>query len=169
MGQEPAEQRRPLARAIGQDPGHKAAVIVINDRLRHGPEKRERMDVAIDPGLGHRRRISPDIAAVTMRKIEYKEPGFLLDTADHHRRLTEISLCMAGRMSKRHEDFLATLFPLPDIVLDDRIATGETAFVAKPVKHTLGRMALFARYVSVFIQPMVDRRNESVQLRPPDW
>ncbi|MBB4120359.1 hypothetical protein GGR30_000254 [Martelella radicis] len=59
VGQEPAEQRRPLARAIRQDLRHKAAVVVIDDRLRHGPEKGERMDVAIDPGLGYRRRISP--------------------------------------------------------------------------------------------------------------
>lgn len=168
MGQEPAEQCCPLARAIRQDLRHKAAVIVIDDRLRHAPEEGERMDVAIDPGLGHRRRISPHIATVAMRKIEYEETGFLLNTADHHHRLTEISLRMAGRMRKRHEHFLTALFPLPDIVLDNRIAAGEPAFVAKPVKHTLGRMALFARYVSVFIQPVVDRRNERVQLRPPD-
>ncbi len=169
MGQEPAEQCCPLARAVRQDPGHKAAVIVINDRLRHGPEEGERMDVAINPGLGHRRRISPHVAAVAMRKVEHKEPGFLLDTADHHRRLTEIRLRMAGRMRKRHEHFLTALFPLPDIVLDNRIAAGEPALITKPVENTLGRMALFARHLSVFIQPVVDRRNERVQLRPPDW
>ncbi len=103
-----------------------------------------------------------------MRKVEHEEPGFLLDTADHDRRLTEISLRMAGRMRKRHEHFLTALFPLANIILDDRIAAREPAFVAKPVKHTPGRMALFARYLSVFIQPGVDRRNKRVQLRPPD-
>ncbi len=115
------------------------------------------MDVAIDPSLGYRRRISPHIATVAMRKIEYEEMGFLLDTSDHDRRLTEIGLRMAGRMRKRHEDFLTALFPLPDIALDNRIAAGEPALITKPVKHTLGCMALFARYVSVFVQPVVDR------------
>ena len=124
------------------------------------------MDVAIDPGLGHRRRISPHIAAVAMRKVEHEETGFLLDTADHDRRLAEIGLRMAGRMRQWHEHFLTALFPLANIILDNRIAAGEPALITEPVENTLGRMALFARYLSVFIQPVIDRRNERIQLRP---
>jgi hypothetical protein len=48
-------------------------VIVVDDRLRHGPEERERMDVAIDPYLQHGRRVGPYIAAVAMRQIQYEE------------------------------------------------------------------------------------------------
>ena len=43
MGQEAAEQRCPLTRAVGQDLRHKAAIIVIDDRLRDGPKERECM------------------------------------------------------------------------------------------------------------------------------
>src|SRR5690606_13369218 len=43
MGQKPAKQGRPLARAIRQDLRHKATVVVVDNRLRHGPEESERM------------------------------------------------------------------------------------------------------------------------------
>lgn len=49
MGQESAEQRRALACSIRYDLCHQAAIVVVDDRLRHGPEERKRMDVAIDP------------------------------------------------------------------------------------------------------------------------
>lgn len=35
-------------------------------------------------------------------------------------------------------------------------------------RHEHFLMALFARHLSVRIEPMLDRRNEHVQLRPPD-
>src|SRR5690606_35776051 len=81
VGQEAAEQRRSLARAVGQDLDHQATIIVVDDRLRHGPEEGERMDVAIDPRLSHRSGIGSHIAGVAMRQVEHKETGFLLDTA----------------------------------------------------------------------------------------
>ena len=168
MGQKAAEQRCPLACAVRQDLRHKAAVVVIDDRPRYGPEERERMDVAIDPGFGHRRRIGPHIAPVAMRQIEHKEARLLLHAANHDRRLTEVRLRMAGRMRQRHEHLLAALITLAHIILDDRVAAGEPAFVAQAVEHPLGRMALLARHLQVFIEPMVDRRNECIQLRTPD-
>ena len=58
VGQEAAEQRGALAGAVGQDLGHEAAIIVVDDRLRHGPEEGKGMDVAVHPGLRHRRRTS---------------------------------------------------------------------------------------------------------------
>ena len=168
VGQEATKQHCPFARAVGQDLGHQATVVVIDDRLRHASEERERMDVTIDPGLCHRRRISPDIAAVAMRKIQHEETRLLLDAADHHRRLTEVCLRVSGRMSQRHEHLLAALIPPAHIILDDRVAAGKTAFVAQPVEHPLGSMALLARHLEVLIQPMLDRRNERIQLRTPD-
>ena|GEM_PF-6374432 len=112
VGQEAAEQRRPLAGAIRQDLRDQATVVVIDDRLRPGPEEGECMDVAVDPGLGHRRRIGPHVAAVAMRQIEHEETGLLFHAANHHRRLTEVGLRMAGRMRQRHEHLLPTLIPL---------------------------------------------------------
>ncbi len=126
------------------------------------------MDVAVDPSLGHRRRISPHVAAVAMRQVEHEEMRLLLHAANHHHRLAEIGLRMARWMSQWHKHLLATLIPLTNIVLDDRVAAGEPAFVTKPVEHPLGRMALLARQLHVLIKPMLDRRNKRIQLRPPD-
>ena len=180
VGQEPAEQRRPLACAVGQDlchplPGRAclharegATVVVIDDQLRHGPEEGERVDVAIHPGLGHRRRIGPHIASITMRQIQNEEAGLLLDAADHHSRLAEVGLRVSGRMRQRHEHLLPTLIPLAHVILDDRVAAGEPAFVAQAVEHPLGGMALLARHLQILIKPMLDRRNECIQLRSPD-
>ena len=100
------------------------------------------MDVAVDPGLGHRRRIGPHVAAVAMRQIQHEETRLLLDAADHHRRLAKVGLRMAGRMRQRHEHLLPTLIPLAYVVLDDRVAAGETALITQAVEHTLGSMAL---------------------------
>ena len=124
--------------------------------------------MTVDPGLGYRRRIGPHIAAVAMRQIQHEEARFLLDATDHYRRLAEIGLCMAGRMRQGHEHLLTALIPLAHIVLDDRIAAGEPALVTQTVEHPLGRMALLAWHLQVFIEPMLDRRHKRVQLRPPD-
>lgn len=168
MGQEAAEQCCPLACPIGQDFCDKATIDVINYRLRHGPEERECVDVAVNPGLGHRRRISPHVAAVAMRQVEHEEMSLLLHAANDHHRLAEIGLPMARWMSQWHKHLLATLIPLAHIVLEDRIAAGEPAFVTKPVEHPLGRMALLARHLHVLIKPVIDRRNQRIQLGPPD-
>jgi len=168
VGQEAAEQRRPLAGAVGQDLGNKAAIVVIDDRLRHAPEEGECMDVTVHPGLGHRRRIGPNIAAITMRKIQHEEAGLLLYTTDHHHRLAEIGLRVARRMGKWHEHFLPALIPLAHVVLDDRVAAGEPALVAQAVKYPPGGMALLARHLQVLVEPMLDRRNKRIQLRAPD-
>ena len=126
------------------------------------------MDVTIDPGLGHRGRIGPHVAAVAVGKIEHEETCLLLDTADHNRRLAEIGLRMAGRMRQWHEDFLTALIPLTHIILDDRVAANEPVLLTQPVKHPLGRMALLARHLHILIQPMLGRRNKRIQLRTPD-
>jgi hypothetical protein len=126
------------------------------------------MDVAIDPGLSHRRRIGPNIAAVAVRQIQHEEVGLPLHAADHHHRLAEIGLPVAGRMRQRHEHLLATLIPFAHIIFDDPVAASEPALVSKAVEHPLGRMALLARHLHVLIKPMIDRRNERIQLGPLD-
>jgi hypothetical protein len=71
-------------------------------------------------------------------------------------------------MRQRHEHLLAALFPLAHIVLDDRVAASEPAFVAETVENPLGRMALLARHLQVVIKPMIDGRDKCIKLRPPD-
>ncbi len=57
---------------------------------------------------------------------------------------------------------------LTHVILDDRVAAGEPTFIAQAVEHTLGRMALLARHLHILVEPMLDRRNERIQLRSPD-
>jgi hypothetical protein len=168
VGQEAAEQCCALACPIGEDLRNKAAIVVVDNRLWHRSEERERMDVTIDPGLSYRRRIGPHIAAVAMRQIQYEEVRFPLHAADHHHRLAEIGLSVPRRMSQRHEHLLAALIPLTHVILDDRVAASEAALVPEPVEHTFGRMALLARHLHILIQPLIDYRDERIQLGSPD-
>lgn len=39
----------------------------------------------------------------------------------------------------------------------------------RPVEYLLGRMAQRARHLQIVLQPMLDGRNERIQLGPPDW
>ena len=70
-----------------------------------------------------------------MRQIKDEEVRLALHAADHDHRLAEIGLRMPWRMSERHEHLLATLLPLTHIVLDDRVAAGEPAFVSQTVER----------------------------------
>lgn len=79
------------------------------------------MDMAVHLGLDHRRWIGPDMTGIAMRQVHNEEMRFLLDTADPHHRLAEIGLRTARGMRKRHEYFLPTLLPLPNVILDDRV------------------------------------------------
>jgi hypothetical protein len=55
------------------------------------------------------------------------------------------------------------------MVLDDRVAAGETVLLAQPVIHALGGMALLAVGLTIPIQPRVDDLCEPVQLGTLDW
>lgn len=165
MGQESAEQRCTLARPIGQDLGHQAAIVVVDDRAGHRAEKGEGMDMPVNPGFGHRCRVSSDIAAVTVRQIEHEEVRLLLDTADLHQRFPEIGLGITCRVGQRHEHLPATLLTFPDVILDNRIAAGEPMLLAQAIEHPLGRMALLARNAAVPFEPSIDDRDKPVQLR----
>ena len=60
-----------------------------------------------------------------MRQIHDEEVGLLLDAANHHNCFAEIRLRVPRRVGERHEHLPAAQLPVPDIVLDDRIAAGE--------------------------------------------
>ncbi len=78
--------------------------------------------MAVDSGLGHRRRIGPHIAGVAVRKVEHEETGLLFDITNRHHRLAEVGLRMARRMRQRHEHFQVTLSPLAYVILDDGVS-----------------------------------------------
>lgn len=79
----------------------------------------------------------------------------------------QICLGMAGRMRQRHEHPPAALLALSDVILDDRVAAGETVLFAKAVNNLFRRMTLLARNLTVTIKPCIDDRNERFQLGPP--
>src|SRR5439155_4946782 len=68
------EDRHAFARMIGAFPGRIAAVVGGEDEKIAGPEKRERLGYALIEGL-ECGRISFDIAAVAMERIEIDEIG----------------------------------------------------------------------------------------------
>src|SRR6056297_1512838 len=90
----------------------------------------------------------------------------LLDAADDDHCLAEVGLGMAGRMRQRHEHLAAAPFPLPHIVLHDRVAAAEAMLIAQPLKHALRRMALLAMDLAITLQPIIDDPGEGIQLRP---
>jgi len=56
MGQHLAEQPRASASSVGLDLRHKAPVVVVQDRLRNGPEEPKGINVAIHLSPGRRLR-----------------------------------------------------------------------------------------------------------------
>ena len=62
---------------------------------------------------------------------------------------------IAGAIQNMNDDHLCNINAVEDQLVAVNASTEFTMFIA--------------RYVSVFVQPVIDRRNERVQLRPPDW
>ena len=59
--EESAEHPRAPARPVTLDPRHKTPIVVIQHRQRDRAKKRERVHVSVDPRLGRRRRIHPNV------------------------------------------------------------------------------------------------------------
>ncbi|KNX42317.1 hypothetical protein ROTO_02030 [Roseovarius tolerans] len=162
------EQRGALARPVGQDLRDQATIVVIKDGVRDAAEEGKGVDVAIHPRLRRRRGIGPHKAGVAVRQIQDEEMGLLLDAIDDHHGFAEIRLGIPGRVGERHEHLTSTPLAVPDIVLDDRVAAGETVLLAQPVIYPLGGMALLAVGLTIPVQPRVDNLGEPVQLRALD-
>ena len=105
------------------------------------------------------------VLSVDVRQVEHEEPRLAVHPTNDDRRFAKVGLCMAGRMRQRNKHFLATPLALTNIVLDDRVAAGEAAFLTQPVENPLGRMALLAWNLLVLFQPTLDGRNKCIQLR----
>lgn len=91
-----------------------------------------------------------------------------LDPADHHQRLAEVRLGVAGRVVKRHEHLPAAPLVLAHVRLHDGVAAGEPVLLPQPVENPLRGVALLSRAVQVLAQPSVDDLGEPVELRPLD-
>ena len=120
--QEPAEQFGPLACAIRQDLRHKAPIIIVKHRLRHPPEERKGMDMAINPSLGHGSGISANKARIAVGKIKREEMRLLFNTPNHHHGLAKIRLGMTRGMCQRHKHLTASTTMFTDVILDRRVA-----------------------------------------------
>ena len=103
MRQHRADPLSALARTIRHNLGHKAAVIVIKDRARHRTEEGKGMHVTVQPSLGVRRRISADVACITVRQIKGKEVRLLFNPVDHNQRFAKVRLPMPWGMAQRNK------------------------------------------------------------------
>ena len=119
--QERTEQGRPLARAVGQDLRHQAAIVVVEGRQRLLAKEGRGMNMAVHPRLGNRRRIGPHKGRIAVRQVEGEERRLLLDAADHHQGFAEIRLHMARRVRQWHEHRPVKAFMIAHILLDDRV------------------------------------------------
>ena len=124
--------------------------------------------MTIQPGLGVRRRIRPDITRIAMRQIQRKEIGLLLNPANDNQCFAKVSLRMSGRMAQRHKHLARTTLLAAHIILDDSIAAVEPALIAKALKDAPGRMTLLARSPFVFGQPLINLIRIRIQLRALD-
>jgi len=92
-----AEKLRPPARPVALDPRHKTPIVVVEHRQRDRTEQRECVHVPVDPRLGRRRGVRPNVRRVALRQVEGEEMDLALDPADVRPRFAEITLPMPRR------------------------------------------------------------------------
>ena len=119
--EESAEKLCAPARPVTLDPRHKTPIVVVEHRQRHRAEERERVHVSVDPCLGRRRGVRPNVRCVAVRQVEGEEMDFLLDPANERPCFAEISLPMPRRMNQRHVHLPAPAMMLAHVVLHDRV------------------------------------------------
>ena len=151
-----AEHPRALTLAVAQDPRHRDLGVVVEDRLRHAAEERERLHVAVAERFRRLGRIGHDEDRVGVRQVHREEVDLLLDAADHADRLAEVGLGMARRMHQRHEHLLRPLPPARHVVLHDRDAAREAVLVAQPLENPLRGVTLLLRPILVGRQDRID-------------
>ena len=80
-------------------------------------------------------RIRLQETPVRMRQVHHQKVDLALDTTNHCKCLTKVSLGMTRRMRQGHEHLPLTLSGRKDVVLHDREAAGEIMLIAKPLKN----------------------------------
>src|SRR5690606_33269868 len=130
-----AEQRGTDARAVRLDLRDQAAVVVVKHRLRHPAEEGEGMDMPVHPRFRRRRRIGPHETGIAVRQVHDEEMRLLLNTGDADDGLAKTRLRISRRMGQWHEHLLAPPLSLAHVILDDRVAAGETMLGPKPFAY----------------------------------
>lgn len=93
----------------------------------------------------------------------------LFNATDRNQSFAEVCLSMACRMAQLHKHFfIATLFT-ENVVFDDRVSAGKSAFAPKSLKYAFGGMALFAWSRLVLRKPLINLIHVLIQLRAFDW
>ena len=169
MGLKPAERPRSLPRAVRQDAGHQAFVVVVEDGPRDAPEEGEGRVMPVQPGLRRRRRVGRDEARIAVGKLHGEEMRPPLDAGDDRIRLAKVRLGIARRMRQRHEHLPETTAPFPNVILDDGQSTREPMLDAKTLEYPLRCVVLLAVNRSVLLQNTVDDIRERIQLRALRW
>ena len=144
MREKSAEQPRAPTRPVTLDPRRQAPVVVVENRQRDRAEERECVQVPVDPCLGHRRRVCPNVRCVAVRKVKGEEMDLLLGPADERPPFAEIGLCVPRRVLKRHVHLPAPAMMLANMVLHDRVPAGEPVLVAKTLEDALRGVPLLA-------------------------
>jgi len=120
------------------------------------------------PSLGHGSGISANKARIAVGKIKREEVRLLFNTTNHHHGLAKIRLGMTRGMCQRHKHLTASTTMFTNVILDRRVAALEPVLIPQPLKNTLGGMPLLAVPVEVFLKPLVDEADETIQLGPLD-
>ena len=125
MRLELAEDLRPLARAVPEDPRHRQLRVVVDDAPRHAAEVVER---GVVPGaerlrrLGRKRLHKPVVA---VREVDDQVVCLLFDPGDHHQRFAKVGLGVARRMGQGHEHLLPAQPLRAHVGFDNRVAARE--------------------------------------------
>ena len=86
--------------------------------------------------------VRPDEHRVAVGKVQDEEVYLLLHTTYDSPCLTEVALCVSGRMDQRHEHLTSPATVLSDVVLDYGVPTVEAVLVPQTLVYALGGVAL---------------------------
>ena len=166
MREKSAEQPCAPARPVALNARHQTPVVVVHNRQRDRAEERERVHVPVDPRLGRRRSVRPNVRRIALRQVKGEEMHLLLDPGDDRPRFAEISLRVPWRMRQRHEHLPAMAAMLTNVVLHDRVPTGESVLVTKTLEDALRRVPLLPIAVAtIVLKPLLDQPGKLVELR----
>ena len=160
-----AEHPRPLAHPVAQDARHRQRRVVVQDRVRHLAEERERGVVPVAERFGGLRRIGLHEAGIAVRQVHREEVDLALHPGDLRQCLAKIHLRMAGIVPQRHKHLAMSQPMRLHVVLNDGDAAGVAVLVAQPFEDPLRRVPLLLRPSFIRRQDRVDDPGKRVQLR----
>ena len=121
------------------------------------------MHMAIQPSLGVRGGICPDITGITLRQVPREEIGLLLDATDDKQRFTKVSLRLSLRMAQWYKHLARIALLAVHVIRDDGIAPTKAAFVTKTLKEALGLCGV-AYAGAPCLPPTIDQSDQHKHL-----